>query len=261
MTNQLWISLTTIPSRLNNIHPTLDSLKKQTHKASRINLCIPLFSKREQTTYNIPENIASDKGITIVRCKDDYGPATKLLGSLEICDDPETSIVTVDDDTIYPNDLIEKLNKHSLDHPDSAIGFCGWNVADILKGRSHFYSHLVYEERNHNIGNVTSVDILEGYRGILYKRKFFNSEIYKLSDSAFYVDDVWISGHLAVNMIKRLSLKYNFGEYLSKDDVYHRIWKSNVKSQNNSLSSMCNFLKYNTDVAIALTHKYPDIWT
>jgi hypothetical protein len=45
-----------------------------------------------------------------------------------------------------------------------------------------------------------SVDVLEGYAGVAYRRGFFNLE--DLADiskcpGARYADDVWISGHLA----------------------------------------------------------------
>merc|ERR1719210_2295455 len=39
----------------------------------------------------------------------DYGPATKLLGALEVESDPDTIIVIIDDDTYYHKDTVLAL--------------------------------------------------------------------------------------------------------------------------------------------------------
>lgn len=127
-----------------------------------------------------------------------------------MCKNDNVIIITIDDDVIYPYDLIEKLLKRSKIY--SAIGFCGYNVKDLIISKKHFYSNLIYENRNPELKFVTDVDILEGYRGILYKFFFFNDNIYNpknFSLHAYYVDDVWISLNLAINNIKRLAFKYD----------------------------------------------------
>lgn len=248
---ELWVSLTTIPSRLSRIHLTLESIKNQTLKPDRINLCIPEICKKENCEYNLPNTILNDPLINIVKCKKDYGPATKLLGSLEICGNPETIIITVDDDIIYDTKLVERLYEYSKTNPNSAIGFCGWNIEDLLESKEVFYNKLMYEEKC-NFKNGTTVDILEGWRGVLYKTSFFDMNIFNYSNapkSSYFVDDVWISGNLKIRGIERKIIKFKENKKLER---YDNIWKSNFngsKKFNNSLSTMVNFYENNVGTA------------
>ena len=77
------ISMSTIPSRIKNIHEVITNLNKQTLKPNKIYLNIPYIYKR------FPNEIIEDKDIQnlhhenleIVRC-DDFGPGTKIMGSI-----------------------------------------------------------------------------------------------------------------------------------------------------------------------------------
>lgn len=268
---EIWVSLTTIPSRVKYLKSTLDSIKNQTIKVDRINLCIPTkcLKQNEPSEYTLPDEIINDKDITIVYCDKDYGSSTKLLGSLWVNKDKSQNkiIITIDDDIIYAPNIIEKLISRSIMYPDSAIGFCGWNVKNVMKDSNHFYSNLIYEDRNPNLDDVETCDILEGYRAVLYKSNFFGNDIFDYSEfpeDARYVDDVWISGHLAKKGIRRLSIKYNPGSNLSEHDSYYKIWKSNhsgPKKNNNSLSTMDKFFDYNKNTCIKFGELYPDLWT
>ena len=250
----IWVSLTTIPSRLSRVNLTLASLKNQSLQPDLIILCLPEICLKENATYELPFEILNDPAITIIRCANDWGPATKLLGCLAECHDPETRIIVVDDDIIYPYDLVEKLVARSDSYPHAAIGFCGWNVADLLKGRDYFYSHLIYEDRIPNLPFVSKADVLEGYRGVLTKRKFWDDAVYAYSDApkrAFYVDDVWFSGHLARKKIARLAFKYEPQKTLSTWDTYRTIWKAtNSADDTNALSKRPDFLLSNQETAL-----------
>jgi hypothetical protein len=82
------ISLTTIPSRINNLEKTIKSLVEQTLKPNRIILNIPInYSLRFETS--IDPLIISKKlnkyinKININYINYDYGPGTKLLGLIK----------------------------------------------------------------------------------------------------------------------------------------------------------------------------------
>ena len=127
------VSLSSVPSRIAYIKPTIESLLNQTVKADRIYVAIPFYSKREKKRYNIPRFLLKDKRITLIRSRTDWGPATKLLPVLQIEKDPTTLILTVDDDRIYDKDMIKEYLKFSKRYPNSILGRRGW----ILK-RPHF---------------------------------------------------------------------------------------------------------------------------
>jgi len=69
--------------------------------------------------------IQQHKGITINRC-DDHGPLTKLLPTLLRETDPDTVIITVDDDKIYLPDTMLSLMWHAEHSRNVAFGVCGW---------------------------------------------------------------------------------------------------------------------------------------
>jgi len=258
--NEIWISLTTLPDRIYKINKTLNSLKNQTVQVDKINLCIPYIAKRLNKPYIIPNFLINDKHINIIRCED-YGPITKLLGSLNNCENPNTIIITVDDDVIYPTDLVEKLLTRSQLYPKSAIGFCGWMLKDLVKSKHYFYSNLVYEDRIKGLKFKTSVDVLEGYRGVLYKKHFFDNKIYditNLDESIFYVDDTFISLLLSENNVDRLSFKYEEDTTLTTDEIFNKIWKCGNKEKD-SLSSLGDFYEKNVDAVTSIIKKYPKL--
>ena len=77
------VSITTLPSRIDNIFETLNSIEKQTLKPNKIYLNLPYKFKRFPN-YKFTEDQISNLNkynLEISRCED-YGPATKLMGSI-----------------------------------------------------------------------------------------------------------------------------------------------------------------------------------
>ena len=166
-------SLTTIPSRIGHIEKTLHSIIDQSYKLDELYLNIPYSCSRENIEYVIPDSFSNY--CNIIRGQD-YGPLTKLIGPLLIEQDPDTVIITFNDDAIYPESLVEKLlSKHAKD-PEVAIGSSGIKI-----GAFPFYLSMTFNDFTHNKrwfafnvnNNGELVDILLGSSGILYVRKFF----------------------------------------------------------------------------------------
>ena len=182
------VSLSTIPSRIKTLNTVLKSLLNQTYPIDLIYINLPYWSKREDCEYPLPDLYNFSTQIRILRCED-HGPITKLYPVLAEETDPETLIITVDDDCNYSTDGIETLVRWAEEFPDAAIGSAG-----ITVGR--WYNYLGYVR---NTSKVTPVSILEGYSGCAYRRKFFQDDLIDYNDApkeAFYHDDFWISGYL-----------------------------------------------------------------
>ena len=78
----IYVSLTTIPQRVKNLNKSIESLLKQSQKPDKIFINIPFKYKRFSETINDDQIPKFDNNlIEITRCED-YGPGTKLLGSL-----------------------------------------------------------------------------------------------------------------------------------------------------------------------------------
>ena len=79
----IYISISTIPQRLKHLKESVNSLLNQTRKPDKIFVNIPYKYKRFKEVINddqIPK--FNDNSVEIIRCED-YGPGTKLLGSLD----------------------------------------------------------------------------------------------------------------------------------------------------------------------------------
>ena len=144
--NTYILSLTTIPSKIDNLHITMDSFICQTRMPNKIILNIPRkYSFRKNNT-----EIPIDKlthfmekyqqyNCVINMIDTDYGPGTKLLGLFEneIIDmnNINTYIILVDDDIIYKPYMIETFDteirlNNNINNIDVA-SFYGYNVGHI----------------------------------------------------------------------------------------------------------------------------------
>lgn len=200
--SEVVVSLTTIPSRLGSLHWTLASLMRQTVAPARIVLNLPRFSRREQCAYDVPEALRRLAAVEI-REVDDLGPATKIVPTL-LAEPPDRMIVALDDDRIYPADLIETLERAARADPEAAVTLGGWIVPADYVDRpttiaSNFFMRPPAPVRAPRLRARKQVDVLLGFCAYLVRPRFF--DLAALADwsgappEAFYVDDVWISAH------------------------------------------------------------------
>jgi len=126
--NKIYVSLTTIPSRIHNLEKILDSLLTQTQDIHEILLNIPIYSKRFKKEYSIPDFLKKTKfnKVKIIRCED-YGPGTKLLGALEYLKYKKGYVIIVDDDRIINKNLIKSLYDKQINNTNSIISNEGNN--------------------------------------------------------------------------------------------------------------------------------------
>jgi len=104
----IYVSLTTIPQRVKNLNKSVESLLKQSKKPDKIFVNIPLKYKRFEETIDdnkIPK--FDNSAVEITRCED-YGPGTKLLGSLDKFE-KNSLLILADDDHVYEDYMIEKF--------------------------------------------------------------------------------------------------------------------------------------------------------
>ena len=206
MTN-FCVSLTTIPPRYKSIKKTLESLKKQTIKANKIFLNIPhKFKRFDNLDVDIKDLENSYDNLEIIRCND-YGPGTKLLGSLQQILKFDY-VVLVDDDHIYQKNMFELFNQEAFKNKEKSYSF---SVSDILdckvgQGADGFLIKTV------NLNNILN---------------FFNNYV-KNNQSLFYNDDLWISIYL--NKVLKVEIESLF--YLIKKSFFFKkksIYKKHTK--------------------------------
>lgn len=180
------VSFTTIPSRTRFIPEVLKKIKNQTVQPDVIYINIPYYSKRKNTSYKLDfDTNVLDENVVISRCED-YGPATKLLGCISYEKDPNTMIITIDDDQNYSSSTFETLISYAMTEPDKVYAFN--TLSPQLKGTKCPVGK-----------NVETPDAFyaEGFGGVLYRRKFISEEMLdyfnNISTDCFVSDDLVIS--------------------------------------------------------------------
>ena len=183
----IYISITTIPKRIKNIQKSIDSLLQQTKVPDKIFINIPTKYKGFKEIIeneDIPK--FNEKKIEITRCED-YGPGTKLLGSLHKIK-KDSLVILADDDHSYENYMVEKFHYFYSKAPENA------------------YSFYVHPLNNFGVG--------QGADGFAINSNFLNgvdkfyNEVIKNNNELFIHDDLWTSFFLFyVKKIKILSLQ------------------------------------------------------
>ena len=176
----IYISISTIPQRLNNLNKSVKSLLTQTKKPDKIFINIPYKYKRFDETVADDQIPKFDSKIVEVTRSEDCGPGTKLLGSLSKFE-KNSLVILADDDNIYEDYMIEKFFYFYSKSPNNA------------------YSFYVHPLGNFGIGQgadgfAINTNHLKGIKN-------FYQDVVKDYEELFLHDDFWISYFL--NIIKK----------------------------------------------------------
>ena len=189
----IYVSTSTIPQRIKNLDKSIKSLLNQSKKPDKIFINIPFKYRRFNETVKDDEIPKFDSSVVeITRCED-FGPATKLLGSLDKLE-KNSLVILFDDDHVYENYMIEKFFYFYSKAPNNS------------------YSFYVHPLGNFGIGQgadgfAINTNCLKGIKN-------FYDKVVKDYKELFLYDDLWISYFLFFfKKNKILSLR----EHLKKD--------------------------------------------
>lgn len=235
------ISLTTIPSRIEHLEPTIDSLLKQGYP---VYLWLPEFVERLNEGVcekDIPDNLRKKENLHITIVKD-YGSITKLLPAVE--NKVDDLIITADDDCIYPEGFANSLKEwYEKFNGKKAICYRG----KVVTGPVYKYSISISK-----VKRPTVCDIITGVHGVIYNRKWFDvDEMKKLSKRFPGNDDITISGMLEKTKIQKIVVPYPNESLVQERSAVKRVdslwWGNNKKGLQNNLAlkemGMTGFLK------------------
>jgi hypothetical protein len=215
--NDVVVTLTTLPSRVDRIELTLKSLLRQTVSPRTIRLNVPRISRREQRPYAIPERLRTLRSVIVVEC-DDYGPSTKLIPAL-LEAAPDDRLLVVDDDRVYQPSFVEQMTDRSNSHPDVAVAASGWDApADLTDRPTTLAATLAGRApapiKCTRVRGAREVDVMQGLAGYLVKPRFFDrdalADYTHAPEAAFFVDDVWISAHCRARKVVFQGRRTNF---------------------------------------------------
>lgn len=183
---QFYVGLTTLPSRIELLRDTLDSLLSQTRRPDKVLLCLPSWSRREQCAYQQPAWLRGYRPtVEVVECTD-HGPGTKLLGCLDHLP-ADACLVVVDDDMRYRPYMLEMLYEAQTADPASSFSFWTFPCGPFIvgQGADGFSFHA---------SNLTGI------------RQFAERALQH--PRLRLVDDLWISAYLHRQGVAVRSLKH-----------------------------------------------------
>jgi len=187
------VTLSTIPSRIGLIDPTLKSLLDQTVLPKYIYINVPKFSKREKRKYVVPERFLNHPIIKIIHSENDWGPATKSIPAILNQKEANSPLLVIDDDYVYHQKLVETYQKYENQNKNAVLCLSGWNLPkDLLhKNKIRF--------NGKDIKKFKPTNLVEGSSSYLIRPAFFQKDFFDYESApneAFFCDDIWISGHL-----------------------------------------------------------------
>ena len=211
-------SLTTIPSRIDLILSTIQSIAAQTIPVDSIEINVPYIFKRTGETYEIPEWLIDlEQSSKNSKCEirifrtEDYGAITKIAPTLLRHKDKEgTYIWSVDDDFIYPENMVAVLYREFSSTDNYVLSHSGstWNYNADSK------ECVGYE----SLRKEGFVDFIEGFATVLYPTwlidEDFEDYVIKTSETldCRNSDDVIISNYLKIKNIKMYNCAYPYND-------------------------------------------------
>ena len=251
------VSFTTSPERISKIKPMMDSILNQTRKPDYFLLNIPKIFPRTQRSYDIPDFIKDNDDITVNVIERDFGPATKVIPTIQFIKDnnidiSETRIIYVDDDIKQLPNMINSFLKFS-GNKNIILGASGFDFATSPFGDGQIG---IYGRRKH----LSKVSVIEGYGAVCLSPEVFRSDFMDYFNSVSSIkycllsDDVILSNYY--NMHNNICLvintwdiswsnlwKYNcILEYGNESDALH-INAGNVKKYINCIKYLKNINK------------------
>ena len=201
--SKIIVSLTSFPARIETTGAVIEQMLYQTVRPDEVVLWLSKdqFPEREK---ELPKKILDlrDKfGVKIGWCDGDVKAYKKFLPALEQY--PEDLIIIIDDDLLYPIDLVEQLADAHKKFPNAIIASRVHRIGIDENGKM-----LSYKEWKKQIGDHT-YEIKDdwfftGGAGTLLPPHIFDKEIFNkkvILELCPLADDIWLNIHAAMNKV------------------------------------------------------------
>lgn len=241
--DNLVISLTSYPARVNDVEQTIKSLLNQTVQSKKIVLTLgeDKFPNKENDLPESLKSLLSDK-FEILWTPTDLRSYTKLVPALK--EYPNDIIVTADDDIVYKEDWLEKLYKSYKKNKNMI--HCHRVHRIIFNDKCKIKPYKQWEWEICNV-KPSFNNFLTGVGGVLYPpnslyKDIFNIELFQ--KLAPFADDIWfwamaVLNNTKINVIKKNNSKLEYVEDTQKDCL----WQINVTGCKND-EQLLNVIGY-----------------
>ena len=233
------VSISTFSQRIFHLDKSLDSLLLQSYQPDRVIISIPMTYRQKERIGHLDgcsdciidplhhneslqsilawfknyssaepnqtaQNIFEFPRLTLQVLDSDWGPATKALGALILEHDPDTVIITFDDDMIYNSETVGWLASHINQGMALSFGCEKWDSSHVNFRAFHTLSN------SNLLASTPRVckGWLLGWTAVAYRVGHFGKDIWTYLDSlprgCFYNEDIWLSGYIAKRGVLRI---------------------------------------------------------
>jgi len=193
------VSLTSFPGRINDVWISIETILRQTFKPDMVILWL---AEEQFPDRMLPESLTAlqKRGLTIKFCEDLKSHKKYYYTFLEY---PDAIIITVDDDSYYPKNLLQSLVDAHKKYPSC---ICANRAHKITFSENN--TILPYRKWKHNYKGITSPHALlvpTGVGGVLYPpgslhKTIFDKDVF--NEICFYADDLWLKANALMQNTK-----------------------------------------------------------
>lgn len=198
------VSLTSFPARVDKLWIVIETLLRQTYKPERIILW--LADTQFDSIESLPSSLRKllNRGLEIRFC-DDIRSHKKYYYTMK--NYPNHTVITVDDDTFYPEDLVENLLRTSEKFPNTICCNLGHRITKEDNGDIKPYVDWESGADGCDIPSYYLVPV--GCEGVLYPPGSLNQNVFdkqQISQLCPLADDLWLKSMATLNGIKAVKV-------------------------------------------------------
>lgn len=195
--NGVIVSLTSFPARIGSLWIVIETLLRQTYKPDKIILWLAdsQFASLDELPIRLRKLI--DRGLEIKFC-DDIRSHKKYYYTMK--NFPECIIITVDDDTFYPEDLVENLLNTSKRYPNTIC--CNLAHKMTFDNNGSIMPYTKWDSGAQGCNTPSSKLVPVGCEGVLYPPGALNKNVFdkdQISLLCPLADDLWLKAMATLN--------------------------------------------------------------
>ena len=201
--DKIIVSMTSKPDRIHKVWLVVESLLRQKEMPNAVILYLALDEFRDEKI--LPQRLLKLKkrGLQIVFVADNLKPHNKYFYAMASF--PKANIITVDDDKIYPPNLVSVLKQYAGLYPDK---ICSVLTREIKTKNGQVESYVNWEvirsnrEPSHTLLNL-------GVGGVIYPPGALHKDLFdkeQLKNRTLLTDDIWLKVMAIRNNTKIVSL-------------------------------------------------------
>ncbi len=195
--SKIYISLTSYKPRFGTLLPCLKSLLNQKLKPNGIFVWLDC----KEDDFPLELKRLTEYGITYVFNCEDIKPHKKYFYAMK--NFPNDIIITVDDDVIYPSDLVSGLYKTYLKYPNCICARRVHKIVRKINGKLFPYDNWKF---NFTKSKKPAFDLMAtGIGGVLYPPKSLHPTAFNINEIkkvCLYADDIWLKFYENLNSTK-----------------------------------------------------------